>query len=51
LTEPVALLLNETAEVEAVAAAHGFRFFTSDATFRDYVLREVLYEPPGEVAA
>ena len=42
LTEPVALLLNEPPAVERVAAAHGFRFFTSAEALRDYVEREVL---------
>jgi len=42
LTEPVALLLNEPPEVERLAAAHGFRFFVSPSTLRDYVEREVL---------
>jgi hypothetical protein len=43
-TEPVALLLNESPEVERAAAAHGFRFFTSPAALRHYVEREVLEE-------
>jgi hypothetical protein len=42
LTEPVALLLDEPPEVERVAAAHGFRFFTSVDALREYVEREVL---------
>jgi Protein of unknown function DUF262 len=42
LTEPVALLLNEPTEVERVAAANGFRFFTSSEALREYVEREVL---------
>ena len=42
LTEPVALLLDEPPDVERVAAAHGFRFFTSVAALREYVEREVL---------
>lgn len=50
LTEPVALLLNETAEVETVAGAMGFRFFTDVETFQSYVRRELLDEP-GEAAA
>jgi hypothetical protein len=44
LTDPVALLLNETVEVETAAGAAGFRFFTSEAAFREYVLREVVAE-------
>jgi hypothetical protein len=42
LTEPVALLLNEPPEVERVAAANGFRFFTSPEALKEYVEREVL---------
>ncbi len=42
LTEPVAVLLNETVEVLAVASAAGFRCFTSAAEFRDYVENQIL---------
>jgi hypothetical protein len=42
LTEPIALLLEEPPELERVAAAHGFRSFTSVGALRDYVEREVL---------
>jgi Protein of unknown function DUF262 len=42
LTEPVALLLNETGDVERLASEHGFRFFTSGDALRSYVTREVL---------
>jgi hypothetical protein len=42
LTEPVALLLDEPPDVERVAAAHGYRFFTSVDALRHYVEREVL---------
>ena len=42
LTGPVAVLLNETAEVLAVANAAGFRCFTAAADFRAYVESEIL---------
>src|SRR5262249_35432373 len=46
LTEPIALLLNEPPSVERIAAANGFRFFTSTVALKEYVEREVL---EGEV--
>ena len=42
LTQPVAVLLNEPAEVLPLASAAGFRCFTSAAGFRAYVEREIL---------
>ena len=42
LTEPVAVLLNEPAEVLVIASAAGYRCFTSGAAFRAYVESEVL---------
>ncbi len=42
LTGPVAVLLNETAEVLAVASSAGYRCFTSRAAFRTYVEGEIL---------
>ena len=42
LTEKVAVLLNETAEVLAIANAAGYRCFTSAAAFRTYVEGEIL---------
>ena len=47
LSEPVAVLLNESEETIAVASAAGFRCFTSAAAFRDYVNKEML----GQLAA
>ncbi len=44
LTQPVALLLNEGAEIEAAAREAGFRFFTSAEAFTRYVETEVLGE-------
>ncbi len=38
LTEPVALLLNEPAEVVAAASTAGFRCFTDADSFRQYVM-------------
>lgn len=42
LSQPVALLLNEPPEVERLAAARGFRFFTSADALKVYVETEVL---------
>src|SRR5262249_17460903 len=50
LTEPVALLLNETGDVERLASEHGFRFFTSADALRSYVTVEVLDDAPRGVA-
>ena len=40
-SKPVALLLNEGPETYAAANAHGFRYFTSEEAFKEYVVREV----------
>ena len=37
LTEPVAVLLGESAELISMASAAGFRCFTSTAAFKSYV--------------
>ena len=42
LTGPVAVLLNETAEVLAIASAAGYRCFTLGTEFRAYVQAEIL---------
>ena len=42
LTGPVAVLLNETAEVLALASSGGFRCFTADSDFQAYVIAEIL---------
>ncbi len=47
LSEPVAVLLNESAETLALASRAGFRCFTSDGDFRKYVLEEILKEEEG----
>jgi hypothetical protein len=44
LSQPVALLLNETAETIAIASQGGFRCFTSVSEFQRYVRAEVLAE-------
>lgn len=44
LTQPLALLLDEGAEVEEVAGRHGFRFFTSSDSLKSFILDEVLEE-------
>ena len=42
LTQPVAVLLNETAEILSLASAAGFRCFTTGTEFRTYVETEIL---------
>ena len=42
LSQPVAVLLNESAEVIALASAAGFRCFTSGPDFKSYIEREIL---------
>ena len=42
LTEPIAVLLNEPAEVLAVASAAGFRCFTTAGDFRAHVESDIL---------
>jgi hypothetical protein len=42
LTQPVAVLLNETAETLAIANQAGFRCFTSIVDFKQYVEHEIL---------
>lgn len=44
LSQPVAVLLNEVADVIAVASQAGFRCFTSASEFQRYVRTEVLAE-------
>lgn len=43
LSAPVAVLLNETTDILALASGAGFRCFTSSADFRAYVETEVLH--------
>lgn len=42
LSQPVAVLLNETAETLSIASQAGFRCFTETADFRRYVEKEIL---------
>ena len=42
LSQPVAVLLNETAETLSIASQAGFRCFTEAEDFRRYVQREIL---------
>ena len=41
LSEPLALLLNETAETQAVVSKFGYRYYTSVSEFKNYV--ETIY--------
>lgn len=47
LSGPVAVLLNEGQATLAVANAHGYRYFTTEQAFRDYVEKEVLAQETG----
>jgi hypothetical protein len=49
LTEPVAVLLGESAELISMASAAGYRCFTSTAVFKTYV--EGLNAPNAGLAA
>jgi hypothetical protein len=42
LSQPVAVLLNEGAEVLAIASQAGFRFFTNVSDFQNYVKTDIL---------
>jgi hypothetical protein len=42
LSQPVAVLLNEGADVIGLASAGGYRCFTSTKQFKDYIESEVL---------
>jgi len=45
LTEPVAVLIDESADLITVANSAGFRCFTSSAAFRHYIAQEIESEP------
>lgn len=47
LSSPVAVLLNETADVLALASAAGFRCFTTADEFRGYVENEIMKLEPA----
>ena len=48
LSEPVALLLDEGEETEEAANRAGYRFFTNEGEFKEYVQREILAMEPAE---
>ena len=48
LSAPVALLIDEDAEIEQIVNGAGYRFFTDVGAFQRYVALEIL---PGEIAA
>ena len=37
LSEPIALLLNETAETQAIVSKHGYRYYTSVEELKSYI--------------
>ena len=37
LSEPIALLLDETAETQAIVSKHGFRYYTNIAELKDFI--------------
>ena len=51
LSEPVALLIDEPAEIHDAANSAGFRFFTDGETFRAYVRQEILASDDVERSA
>jgi len=46
LSHPVALLINEDEETKKAVNRAGFRYFTSVAEFKNYILREILNGSP-----
>jgi len=42
LSEPVALLLNETAETQAIVSKHGYRYYTSVEELKSYIVSAYL---------
>ena len=49
LSQPVAVLLNEEAEVVALASGAGYRCFTDTMNFRRYVSSEILFQTESGV--
>jgi len=47
LSQPVAVLLNESTEVIAIASEAGFKCFTSISQFKRYVTQEILGQEPS----
>ncbi len=41
-SQPVALLIDEDPEVEAIASQAGYQFYTNTEAFRRYVTEEIL---------
>lgn len=41
-SQPVAVLIGEGEEVHSIANSHGYRYFTSLDTFKEYILKEIL---------
>ena len=44
LSEPIALLLNETAETQAIVSKHGYRYYTSVDELKEYIQSTYLTE-------
>ena len=44
LSEPIALLLNETADVQAIVSRHGYRYYTSVEELKNYIRSTYLSE-------
>lgn len=42
LSEPIALLLNETADTQAIVSKYGFRYYTSIVELKDYIQKNYL---------
>ena len=42
LSEPIALLLNETPETQAIVSKSGYRYYTSCAELKEYLLSTYL---------
>ncbi|MFN8765450.1 MAG: hypothetical protein ACK5ZC_13330 [Pirellulaceae bacterium] len=49
LSQPVAVLLNESAETITIASRAGFRCFTTAQDFKEYVQREILADEMGQL--
>ena len=51
LSEPVAVLVNETPDVHQLANSRGFRYFTSVDAFKRYIMTEILGDEEEPQAA
>ena len=47
LTQPVAVLINESQETLALVSRAGFRCFTTGQDFKEYVQKEILANEPA----